>query len=175
MTTQETAARALTDGEAIMQLMTRYALAIDTKRWELLDLSFAPDAQIDFVGQKWSDLDSWRHDWDLAHRKFDATMHVVTNIDWHVSGDTGNAISYGHFHLVTRNSEANYIVYGGAWYDDELRMTDDGWRISSRICGVTWVAGDPTAPEYEFLTPRLSAMSTGVGDGTLRFVGALGA
>jgi hypothetical protein len=163
----------MTDGEEITRLMTLYALAIDTKRWELLDLAFAPDAQIDFVGQKWSDLDSWRQDWDLAHRKFDATQHVVTNVSWHVAGTSGNAISYGHYHLVVRNSEANYIVYGGAWYDDELRKTDAGWRISSRICGVTWVAGDADAPEYEFLSTRLTSMSAGVNDGTLRFVSAL--
>ena len=67
----------------------------------------------------------------------------------------------------------NHMVRGGAWYDDELRLTDDGWRITSRICGVTWVEGDVGVPEFDFLTSKLTSMSNGLKDGTVRFIGAL--
>ena len=157
----------------IAVMMAMNALAIDAKRWEVWDRVFTPDAHIDYPGQVWPSLQAWRDDFAPAHDNYDVTQHIITNVSWHVSGDSGNALSYSHFHLIRHEQPEHHVVTGGAWYDDTLRRTEAGWRISRRTCRVTWITGSPGF-EVEEMSKYLSSMSKGASDGTLTFIDALG-
>jgi SnoaL-like domain len=162
----------MTDGEAILQLLNLYAFAIDAKQWHLFDRIFTPDAAVDYPHQKWDSGAAFRDDFDVAHRVFDATQHLISNVNWLVDGDTGSAVSQAHFHLIRRHTPGGDVAFGGAWYDDLLTRTDAGWRIARRTCRVTWLGGNAGAiPGFDREAYQLSSMSQGVHDGTLTFDG----
>jgi hypothetical protein len=167
----------MTDGEAIQQLVSLYTLAIDAKQWHVFERVFATDAEIDYPGgAHWDGMASFRDDFEVAHRIFDVTQHLITNLVWSVSGDTGSALSQCHFHLIRRGVPGGDMVTGGAWYDDDLRRTDDGWRIARRVCRVSWLEGNAGVIEG-FNSGRgydLMAMSQGVENGNLTFLSKSG-
>jgi len=163
----------MTDGEAIQQLMSMYTLAIDAKQWHLFERVFTADAEIDYNGgAHWNSMASFRDDFDVAHRIYDVTQHNSTNLVWHVDGDTGSAVSQAHVQLIRWGTAGGDMVTAGAWYDDELRRTADGWRISRRVCRVSWMSGNTgiidgftAADSY-----RPMPMSEGVENGSLGFL-----
>jgi hypothetical protein len=163
----------MTDGESIVQLMNLYALAVDAKQLDLWDRVFVPDVEADYPWGRWDNLQSWREDFLVAMvEPFDVTQHLVLNLNWNLSGDAGYAVSQGLFRLIRRGFPGGEAVAGGAWFDDELRMTADGWRISRRVCRVTWMEGNLAVMSKRRPDPPTS-MSEGVKDGSLRFIGTL--
>jgi SnoaL-like domain len=163
----------MTEGETITQLMSLYALAIDSKQWRLFDRVFTPDVVADYPGSRWENLKSWKEDFEAAHEGYDVTQHLVVNLNWHISGDTGQAVSQAHFHLIRWGFPGGDMAAGGAWYDDELRKTADGWRISKRMCRVSWLSGNAGVMPGGGSSLSLVPMSQGVKEGTLNFVRAL--
>jgi hypothetical protein len=163
----------MTDGESIIQLTNLYALAVDAKQLHLWDRIFTPDVQADYPWGQWDNLEKWRDDFAVAMvEPFDVTQHLVLNLNWNLSGESGWAVSQGLFRLVRRGFPAGDSVSGGAWFDDQLRMTADGWRISRRVCRVTWMEGNLAVMSKRTPDPPTS-MSEGVKDGTLRFIASL--
>jgi SnoaL-like domain len=164
----------MTDGESIVQLMHLYAFAIDAKQMQLFDQIFTPDVEADYTGRHWNDRASWQKDFEASHQPFDVTQHLVLNVNWHVSGDTGRAFSQSLFRLIRRGCPGGDMVSGGAWYDDELRRTPDGWRISKRISRATWMSGNAAVIRlHDMTTYPLTSMSEGVKNGTINFLNGL--
>lgn len=131
------------DVEAITQLLHTYALAVDAQRWELFDEVFTTDVQVELGATKWADLTSWKSDFAVAHRTFDATTHGVVNVNVKVGGSRARALSQGMFSMVRRSTPGGTRVTGGGWYDDELTRTDGGWKIFRRNIQVSWIDGNP--------------------------------
>ena len=96
MTDQMLSLREISDRLQIQDLLTRYALAIDTKDWALLDTCFLPDATIDYTstgGRKgpYAEIRKWLAE---ALAPFVVTMHCLGNTTVDLEGDSARARTY---------------------------------------------------------------------------------
>jgi hypothetical protein len=63
--------------------------------------------------------------------------HLLNNYYVKVDGDHASALTYlTSFQVFKENPEAAVILV--ARYHDELRRTDDGWKISRRVMEILW-------------------------------------
>lgn len=154
----DAALRDLADRIEIRELLTRYAWAIDTKDWALLDEVFVPDASLDYSSNPggfagaYPEVRAWLAQ---ALAPFPVTQHFVTNIDVALDGDRATARSavYNPMGAATRAGPPHFFFIG-ARYDDRLVRTSAGWRIAERVESVLWMHGDlPT----ELVVPGATA------------------
>jgi len=139
----------LADRLEIDDLLTRYAVAIDTKQFDLLDTVFSPDATIDYtsaggVAGKLPEVRKW-----LAEvlAGFPMTQHLVGNRDVKIDGDTATARSYFYNPMGMPGKDGKLsLFFVGGYYNDRLRRTPDGWRIYERIEETAWMQGAPEPP-----------------------------
>ena len=153
------------DRLAISDVLDAYAQAIDTRDHDLLRRVFTDDATLDYseVGGPdgtAAEVLAWLRD-SLA--QVGPGQHVITNrrivmdsvddgavddgaVDGAV-GDTARCNSYLFNPLALYDGRGDHVLLmlGGS-YDDRLRRTPDGWRISDRVHHVAWtfVRTDPT-------------------------------
>jgi 3-phenylpropionate/cinnamic acid dioxygenase small subunit len=126
----------IADRIEIDDLLTRYATAVDRKDWELFASCFTPDALIDYTaagGIKGNlhEIKKW-----LAEvlPMFPMTQHLITNKVVEVRGDraTSRCILFNPMGLPDgKGSMALFI--DGAYYNDELVRTEQGWRMAKRV------------------------------------------
>ena len=126
----------ISDRIEIEDLLVRYARAIDTKDWELLDTCFVPAAELDYTstgGKKgaYPELRSWLQ---KALAPFAVTVHHLSNYSIAIHGDRAEARTYlwnpmgfqkadGSLHWFTVSAE----------YADRIVRTEAGWRIEQRV------------------------------------------
>jgi SnoaL-like domain len=128
----------------IVNVINLYALAVDTRRWDLFDRIFTPDIRTSFGGPAaWNDLVKLKRDFAIVHGPFSATMHVTTNHQVLVKDDVASCLSYVHGRFIRQLPEGGNLFESGGWYDDALVRTVDGWRIKTRSCRTIWTAGNP--------------------------------
>ena len=89
----------------IINGLNLYAFAVDTLQWDLFDKVFTPDVKADYLGHGWTDLESWKHDFDVQHRALHTSQHTVTNHQVVVDGDRATATSYAHARLIREDPE----------------------------------------------------------------------
>ena len=126
----------MSDRIEIQDLLTRYALAIDTKDWALLDTCFVPDAHLDYTstgGKKgpYPELRQW-----LAEvlAPFAVTMHFIGNTSVRVEGERAHARTYLWNPMGLGKAEGALEWFAvSAHYVDDLVRTDGGWRIQKRV------------------------------------------
>lgn len=120
------------DRDAIVDVLVRYATGIDRKDWPLFRTCFTDDVVADYgTFGRWSDIDTLT-DWMIAaHVEMSQTVHSMSNFVVDVTGDTATACSYVHAVLVRGDDSGRWMEAVGH-YDDELRRTEAGWRISRR-------------------------------------------
>jgi 3-phenylpropionate/cinnamic acid dioxygenase small subunit len=136
----------LSDRLDIDDLLTRYAVAIDSKNFDLLDEVFTPDARIDYtssggIAGQFPEVKAWLAS-VLPH--FPAYQHLVCNR--YVTLDGDRATSVASFYNPMQNPSGTLFFVGGE-YRDQLVRTPNGWRIAERIEVSVWTDGDvPAAP-----------------------------
>jgi hypothetical protein len=163
-------------GEDVIEaigVINLYALAVDTRRWELFDRVFTPDVEADFGPQaRWSDLASLKRDFAPAHEGFVATQHITTNHQVLVDGDAANAISYVHARFIRRTPEGGTLTESYGWYDDRLTRTVAGWRINRRVCRGIFASDHPLPKHTRFGTPveEAYALSSEAASGHIMFL-----
>ena len=126
----------ISDRIEIDDLLTRYATAIDTKDYELLDTCFVPDADVDYVTSggiagKYPEVRAWL---EKALAIFPITLHSLSNSEIELDGDSARGRTLVTNPMCTRDSEGKetiFTVY--AYYEDELVRTAEGWRIAKRF------------------------------------------
>jgi ketosteroid isomerase-like protein len=81
-----------------------------------------------------------------AFESVEALAHMLTNVDVYVDGDRADASSRVlAFHWLRSTSDqgptrpADFVMMGT--YDDELRRTPDGWRITRRDVSMLGLSG----------------------------------
>jgi 3-phenylpropionate/cinnamic acid dioxygenase small subunit len=130
----------LFDRLEIDELLTRYATAIDSKNFDLLDTVFTPDAHIDYttaggVAGDFPTVKAWLAD---VLPYFAQYQHVVGNRDVTLDGDTASSISKFFNPMVMENGDTFFC---GGEYRDQLVRTADGWRIKDRFEQAVWTYG----------------------------------
>ena len=120
----------------IDDLLTRYATAIDTKDYELLDSCFVPDADIDYVSSggiagKYPEVRAWL---EKALAIFPVTLHSLSNSEITLDGDRAQGKTLVTNPMCMRDAEGQQTIFTVyAYYEDELVRTDQGWRIARRF------------------------------------------
>lgn len=140
----------LADRLAIQDTLTRYATALDTKRPELFDEVFTPDAYVDYsasggIKGTYTELRDWLAE---AMSGFSAWQHLLSNFVIKIEGDEAESFT-SCYNPLSANTEdgGSAVVHVGANYTDRLRRTPQGWRIYHRTLGMVWM-DDPSSKAH---------------------------
>lgn len=129
------------DRLAIIEVLTRYATALDHRDWALLDQLFAPDVEGRFGGSPLSGCEAVRR---MIRSHLDGcgpTQHLLSNFRIELSGDTARSVcSVRAFHAGSGAAAGKtYELFGE--YRDELRRLPQGWRVVLRSMWVSHEIG----------------------------------
>jgi hypothetical protein len=140
----------MTDSDvvAITQLVNLYGLAVDSRRWELFDRIFSEEVDADYgPTSRWTNRERFKSEFAAFHDPFDSTQHTMSTHVVHVEGDRAHSFCNGGWRLLRKAVDGNPLWDGSGWYDDALVRTPGGWRITQRVCRITWWTGNPSVNE----------------------------
>jgi ketosteroid isomerase-like protein len=169
--------RYLSDREAIRDVLTTFATAMDAQDWELLASVWTDDAIFDRTRQGPVSADDpdgmWRGKQEImaqmmagVSRHF-TSHHVLANHRISLDGDRAKAVSYMQsVHLDDPTKPAEHGGKGG-WYLTELVRTPDGWKLTLMSHTPVWFAGtmQPTGPVTAEDVQRLRTQLRSAGSG----------
>jgi hypothetical protein len=140
-----------TDKAEIVGIINLYGFALDAHQWDLFDQIFTPDVVAEFgpAGTEWIGLPTLVAAFTDFHEQLDNHAHTMFGTVVNVHSDTANAFTYGNWLLVRYGAGDDPSWLGSGWYDDELVRTEDGWRISHRICRLVSWTGNPVVSSPE--------------------------
>ncbi|HQR03977.1 MAG: nuclear transport factor 2 family protein [Proteobacteria bacterium] len=126
----------ISDRMEIEQLVVDYADAIDSRRFDILDQVFTPDAYIDYramggVDGRYEEIKPWLKQ---ALAKFPAYQHMVANQRIRLDGDTatGRVMCFNPMETVGPDG-SRQVMFLGLWYCDRFVRTPQGWRMCERV------------------------------------------
>jgi ketosteroid isomerase-like protein len=132
----------LSDRQAIHDLVTRYACAVDRRDFAAVAACFTPDADTDYTywkGPIREVLEKIR----AGVGGFAMTMHVLGNHLATVDGDSATSETYAVcYHRRPGVPDGAQLVVAMRYLDDLVR-TPDGWRIRRRHATVEWQQSEP--------------------------------
>ena len=139
----------VSDQLEVSNLLTRYALGLDSRDWELLASCFTDDGVADFgeMGGVHNGSDALVAFCRGVLSGLDASQHLVGSVSIECHGDEGSSVCYFQAQHVYKGAEGgdNYLV--GGTYRDRLVRTGDGWRIAHRTLEASWFDGNPAVFE----------------------------
>jgi 3-phenylpropionate/cinnamic acid dioxygenase small subunit len=135
----------LWDHAQIMDLMHRYATAVDSKDWTTLRSLFTDKVGAEMVGleaQLGIPADTTADRWiDVISRglsRYSVTQHSMSNHRIELRGDRALCTTYvvARHHLKDDDGPSIYSV--GGYYSNEMVRTPAGWKISKWKLVGTW-------------------------------------
>ena len=123
----------IADIEAIKQVKYRYLRALDTKNWNDYADTLDEDIQADYGPSIGKDL-HFTNRADLVDYMRTSlgpnviTEHRVTHPEIIVTGDSATGNWYLQDRVIV--AEFDFMLIGAAFYRDQYRRTEDGWKIS---------------------------------------------
>ncbi|MDX6739988.1 nuclear transport factor 2 family protein [Actinocorallia sp. A-T 12471] len=136
--------RELLDRMEIADLLARYALAVDTGRWSLLDSVFHPDAVLDYTatgGAKGAlpEVRGWLSEVLPA---FPGRLHLLGPPAIAFDGDhAGVTVAFTDTLAPSREPlgrDAPGLIQGGGYYHHRMERTPSGWRSRELVVEQTW-------------------------------------
>lgn len=140
----ETALQVAVDRSEIADLLARYAIALDTRDWELLATCFVPDATYRFAHA--GEVSGIAEIVAVCRRSLeplDASQHLVGAASVEVDGDRARSRCPFQAQHVKGGLDGGPLYVVAGTYLDELRRTDTGWRIEHRELKSVWTDGNP--------------------------------
>ncbi|MEM9130907.1 MAG: nuclear transport factor 2 family protein [Actinomycetota bacterium] len=136
------------DQLAVARTVYTYAYGIDHCDWELYRSIFAERIDVDFSSYDGAEAmtvtaEEWLGRVQPLFTGLDATQHTMSNplVDLDADGERARCRMYMQAaHFLTDWPEPEFTI--GGFYDDRLRRTADGWRITSVTLTVWWRRGD---------------------------------
>ncbi len=126
-----------------MRLQNTYALAIDTRDWDLFRTVFTADVRADYPHAVFDGVEDWLGSFISFHETCAWTVHEITN---HVVGEDGAGIwaaCYGWIRW-TANDAPGFISRAEVLFRDRLREDRGTWRIARRRLRL--LSSQPAAP-----------------------------
>jgi hypothetical protein len=149
------------DKVEIQEVMARYAGAVDSRRWELLEQVFFEGSVVDFgpnggVRDEYPGIVEYLK---TAMAGFAAYQHYLSNFVTEVDGDEATSRFYVWTPLITIVEGRDEIIVDGGFYDASFVRTPDGWRVKELVSGLVWVdekmaEAMPPPPWYGVSTSR---------------------
>ena len=122
------------DRLAIQDLQIRYAIALDSRDWELLRTVFLPTAQVQYPGSPQLDgFEQTRAFCDHALSRYRITQHMLGNHRVSGEGDEVSASCALQAIHVEPDGKGGAIFTLWGTYTDRIVRTPDGWRIAERV------------------------------------------
>ena len=126
----------ISDRLEIADVIVRYADAIDSRCFELLDDLFTPDAVIDYTafGAPRGDLTSTKVFLAKVLGAHERYCHLLGQSMITIDGDVASARTACHNPMVLRKPDGSEHLYVcGLWYADRFVRTESSWRIAERV------------------------------------------
>lgn len=135
------------DRADLIDLLHRFAMAIDTRDWVAYRAVFTDEIDLDYSSWNPDSLGRWTaDDWVAkAQRLFPGltwSRHALTNPIVAIEGDQALVrvnVSADHV-IVDDGTPAVFTLHGR--YEDTCVRTDNGWRITGKRLIVQWCIGD---------------------------------
>ena len=137
--------RALEDRILIVALLDRYAEALDSRRWELLEQVFAPDVDFDFGEWRARSLPEAVATIRSYLDGCGPSQHLLGNYRVEVEGDRARSRVYVRASHTGVGRAAGLCYEMAGEYADELRRTPQGWRSVARTARVFFELGSREA------------------------------
>lgn len=146
----------MSDIAAIKQVKYRYLRTLDTKHWD----AFAETLTEDIISDYGSSLGKtlrFTNRADLVDYLRSAmgpaviTEHRVTHPEITVTGDEASGVWYLQDRVIV--PEADFMLFGAAFYRDRYRRTAAGWKICATGYDRTYEATMPLAGVGLTVTP----------------------
>jgi 3-phenylpropionate/cinnamic acid dioxygenase small subunit len=135
----------LADRAEIIDVVIAYATALDTRNWAALGALFTDDACWEYSasGERLRGPGAIVARISASLARFDATHHLNGNHVAAVHGDEAEHTCYYQAQHVRLGLPGGEKFLGGGRYDDRLRRTPDGWRLTRRTIISVWSEGNP--------------------------------
>ena len=132
----------LSDRQEIVDLITRYTRAVDTKTFAPVDV-FTDDAVLDYSaagGPAANPAEALAWVAEMM-QVFDRWQHTIGQVSIELEGDAATATAYFLNPMILREESGERLVEVGGYYHHELRRTPDGWRSVRMVDDVVWTRG----------------------------------
>ncbi|MDT9592127.1 nuclear transport factor 2 family protein [Nocardioides zeae] len=143
----------LVDRAAIEDVVRRYAVGLDERRWELWEGVFTDDAVIDFtpMGGRKETPAEMRARLGAPDPEWLFAQHPVSNTVVEIDGDRAKAWSEYGVETGRRTATPGELrrMSGGGSYVDRLVRTGAGWRIAERRVSMKWKRTETTTDEVD--------------------------
>jgi ketosteroid isomerase-like protein len=133
--------RTLSDRVEVADVVQLCAISMDINDWAAVASCFTEDAEIHFGGRVGTVTGNKAVAAALRRTlcNLDSSQHLLISPLVRIDGDS--ATHLGYLQATHRRGTEIYTI--GARYDDVLRRTSDGWRLSGRVVTRLWKTGDP--------------------------------
>lgn len=137
------------DREAIKEVRSRLAQALDYRDWVLFESLFTNEVETDFTAYgvpaqkvpREALRKSYQHN---LSREGLRTQHISSNFRITITGDTAHCISNFLGQHFIQEFEGGEEFYLRAEYHDQLTRTKDGWKINALTLTTVYVTGNPS-------------------------------
>lgn len=132
----------LIDRQEIADLCARYAAALDTKDWALLESCFTDAPVFVHPGGRLEGFEAILARTKEALEPLNASQHLLGNIVADVDADSARCTCYFQAQHVRQGTPGGdtYIIAGS--YTDTLTRTPGGWKIAERVQVYRWRDGN---------------------------------
>jgi hypothetical protein len=136
--------REIGDRLEIADVLARYAYAVDSGDWDLLDSVFTGDAMIDYTsagGVKGgrAEVMAWLAD---VLPNWPGRLHLIGAMTVRIDGDEARvAAAFADTLAPSREmiaADAKGLLQGGGWYHHHMVRTPSGWRSRELVEEQTW-------------------------------------
>lgn len=135
----------ISDKLEIVDVLYRYATALDSRDRELLSEVFVEEGLFE-IGAGVGDFKGVDAIADVVLEflgGLESSQHIISNPVVRLDGDRASSTCYLHaqHYMPDQRTGGNTLEVGGT-YHDELVRTSAGWRIEHRRLEVTWTEGN---------------------------------
>lgn len=138
----------LIDKEAIRDVISHYALALDTHDWGLYRSCFAEEVEMDFSasigtgGPIKITADAWVEKAKPFFESLKATQHIAFPLKIEILGDRAVCISLLHAQHFQPNIKGGDLQKMVGRYENHLIRTERDWKIHRCIQTISWNEGN---------------------------------
>ena len=134
----------LADRAAIVDVATGYATAVDSRDWVALAGLFTEDAHWVYppTGEDLTGPAAIASYIRKSIERLDASQHLLGNHVVTIDGDEARHTCYFHAQHVLLGLPDGETYFSGGRYEDQLRRTPEGWRLTYRTVVSVWREGN---------------------------------